>query len=253
VQEIPETANELLSVATVAHHLDVQPITVYRWCRHGRLRCLKLGKSWRIQRSDLETFLQQSHQPHSLAGYLDQFLTVPDHVLTVAEDAALLTQFDAAFFQVGAARGGLLVKVYNRRATSRSALQAGLCQHGLDVEGLAARGRFRWVPETTMEDGGTALQHLVTDESGETPIWAVFDWPSAGEMDAKVRQQETLADLVAIHPRLVVSTGVVEPEPEPDAWPPLAEQWQLLGSLRGLIRIAREGLLLSRVVKPSIT
>jgi len=66
-------------------------------------------------------------------------------------------------------------------------------------------------------------------------------------MEVKLRQQATLAALIATHPRLVVSTGVVEPEP--DAWPPLREQWQLLGSLQGLIRLARSGLLLSRVVK----
>jgi hypothetical protein len=65
-------------------------------------------------------------------------------------------------------------------------------------------------------------------------------------MDAKREQQELLAALIATHPRLVVATGVVEPEP--DAWPPIAEQWQLLRSLRGLIRVAHSGLLLSRVM-----
>ena len=32
-------------------------------------------------------------------------------------------------------------------------------------------------------------------------------------MEAKRHQQETLSALIATHPRLVVSTGVVEPEP----------------------------------------
>jgi hypothetical protein len=35
-----------------------------------------------------------------------------------------------------------------------------------------------------------------------------------GDLDAKLRQQEALAALSAAHPWLVVSTGVVEPEPD---------------------------------------
>ena len=38
-------ADELLSVEVVAQTLGVEPITVYRWCRQGRLPCLKPGKS----------------------------------------------------------------------------------------------------------------------------------------------------------------------------------------------------------------
>jgi hypothetical protein len=212
---------------------------------------MKPGKAWRIRRTDLEAFLQESHRLNTLQGHLERFLTVPDQVLTVAEDAALLTQFDAAFFQVGEAHGGLMVKFYDPRATSRALLQAGLQQHGLDVASLEANGRLRWSPAKTMEAGVASLEHILGEEGGDPPIWAIFDWPSVGEMEGKLRQQTMVAELVAAHPRLVVSTGVVEPEP--DAWPPLADQWQLLSSLRGLIRFARAGLLLSRVAKPVVS
>ena len=57
-----------------------------------------------------------------------------------------------------------------------------------------------------------------------------------------------MSAFIATHPRLVVSKGVVEPEP--DTWPPLKEQWQLLGSLWGLIGYAQAGRQLSWVVKP---
>ena len=182
-----------------------------------------------------------------MAGYLEPFLTTPDHVLIVAEDAAVLTQFEATFFQVGAARDALLVKLYDPQATSRAALQAGWHQHGLDVAGLETRGRLRRCPEPSLERGVTALHQLLHEEHpSEQPIWALFTWSSVGDMEAKQAQQERLAALIATHPRLVVATGVVEPEP--DAWPPLAAQWQLLGSLRGLIRVARSGLLVSRVM-----
>jgi hypothetical protein len=156
-------------------------------------------------------------------------------------------QFDAAFFQVGTRHDAVLVKFYDPRTTSRSAVQASMQRHGLDVEELDAIGRLRLRAEISLEAAVASLQQIESEEPGETPIWALFNWPSVGEMEAKLQQQVMLANLIKTHPRLVVSTGVVEPEPV--AWPPLAEQWQLLGSLRGLIRLARASLLLSRVVR----
>lgn len=238
--------SDWLSVEAVARQLDVQPITVYRWCRTGRLRCFKPGKAWRIRQTDLDDFLRHSRTPHTFTDYLDQFLTIPDQVLAVAEDAALQQAYDAAFFQTGLRHDALLVKCYDQRATSRAALQAGLQQHGLDVARLERRGALLWRPVSSLEDGVRAVEQIVMDERGDEPIWAAFDWPSVGDMEAKLAQQARLAHLIETYPRLVVSTVVVEPEPE--AWPPLAEQWQLLGSLRGLIRFARSGLLLSRIV-----
>jgi hypothetical protein len=183
----------------------------------------------------------------TLTRYLDQFLMVPDQVLVVAEDASLLMQLDTAFFEVGEANLGLLIKVYNPRAIARSTLQAGLRRRGLDVDGLEASGRLRWCPETSLESGVAALQRLLSEEgAAERTIWASFNWPHVDDVADKLRQQETLAALIATHPQLVVMTGVIEPEPE--ALPSLQEQWQLLGSLRGMIRFSRAGVLLSRVM-----
>ena len=50
---------ELLGVAEVAEYLGVGTVTVYRWCREGRLPCLKVGRSWRIRREALEDFLSR--------------------------------------------------------------------------------------------------------------------------------------------------------------------------------------------------
>ena len=99
--------------------IGVEPVTVYRWCRQGRLNCLKPGKSWRIRRSVLEAFLRRSEQPRTLAAHLGAFLELPDQVLAVAEDAPLLSRLDAAFFQAGEARGGVLVKLYEPKQTTR--------------------------------------------------------------------------------------------------------------------------------------
>src|SRR5919107_2457385 len=92
---------ELLSADDVAQYLELEPVTIYRWCRDGRLPCMKLGKVWRIRRGALEAFLRQAEQPRTLTAHLGAFLAVPDQVLAVAEDAALLTRLDAAFLQVG--------------------------------------------------------------------------------------------------------------------------------------------------------
>jgi excisionase family DNA binding protein len=40
----PYKQKDLLSAEDVASYLGVGPITVYRWCKEGRLQCIKLGK-----------------------------------------------------------------------------------------------------------------------------------------------------------------------------------------------------------------
>jgi excisionase family DNA binding protein len=102
---------ELLSADDVARYLELEPVTIYRWCRDRRLPCLKLGKVWRIRRSALDAFLRQAERPRTLAAHLATFLDLPDQVLAVTENGELLTRLDAAFLQVGEAGGGRLVKL----------------------------------------------------------------------------------------------------------------------------------------------
>jgi excisionase family DNA binding protein len=51
---------ELFDAEEVAEYLGVERSTVQRWCRSGHLRCIKIGKAWRIRRDALEDFLKQS-------------------------------------------------------------------------------------------------------------------------------------------------------------------------------------------------
>jgi excisionase family DNA binding protein len=51
---------ELFDPEEVAEYLGVKKSTVWRWCRSGHLRCLKIGKGWRIRRDALEDLLKQS-------------------------------------------------------------------------------------------------------------------------------------------------------------------------------------------------
>lgn len=55
---------ELLGVEEVADYLGIKPVTVYRWCREGRLPCMKLGRRWRIRRQALEEFLDENERNH---------------------------------------------------------------------------------------------------------------------------------------------------------------------------------------------
>ena len=49
---------ELLVVDEVAEYFGVGKNTVWRWCREGRIPCLKIGKVWRVRREELEDFLK---------------------------------------------------------------------------------------------------------------------------------------------------------------------------------------------------
>ena len=80
---------------------------------------MKIGKHWRIRREALEDFLRESERPRTLVAQLDSFLRVPDSVLGIAQNVEILHRLDAAFFRVGEARGGLLVKFYAGRSTRK--------------------------------------------------------------------------------------------------------------------------------------
>ena len=46
---------ELLTVGEIASYLRVSETTVWRWCSSGQLPAFRIGRSWRVRRSDLES------------------------------------------------------------------------------------------------------------------------------------------------------------------------------------------------------
>ncbi len=46
--------NDLMDVRDVMAYLKVSRATVQRWCKERKLPAVKLGKEYRIRRSDLE-------------------------------------------------------------------------------------------------------------------------------------------------------------------------------------------------------
>src|ERR687889_1988550 len=133
---------ELLAAADVAELVGVKETTVYRWCKEGKLPCLKVGKHWRIRREALEDFLNRSERPRTLVGQLDSFLRVPDNVLAIAQNIDILHRLDAAFFQVGESRGGLLVKFYAGEEHSEEELLSDFEGNGLEAGRLEREGKL---------------------------------------------------------------------------------------------------------------
>src|ERR687894_1018741 len=203
---------ELLAATDVAEMIGIKETTVYRWCSEGKLPCLKVGKHWRIRRGVLEDFLKESERPRTLVGQLDSFLRVPDSVLGIAQNIDILHRLDAAFFRVGEARGGLLVKFYAGEEHSEEELLSDFEQNGLEVGRLIRDGRLLMRPEEEPLDGtrGEQLGRLIEEEGGEgMTVWASFNWVRPVELQTALEQQKRLAELVDAS-QLVVKTAAIE-------------------------------------------
>lgn len=57
--------NELPRVTETRHHLNIGPRTVYGYIQDRRVSGFKLGKEWRVRRTDLEQWLGPGCIPHS--------------------------------------------------------------------------------------------------------------------------------------------------------------------------------------------
>ena len=246
VRVCPDVNKDLMGVEEVAGYLGVGRVTVYRWCRERRLPCLKVGKSWRVRRGALEDFLKRGEKPSTLVGQLGSFLEVPDNVLGIVQDRELLHRLDAAFFRVGEARGGLLVKFTGGEETSDQELREALTEHGLEVGRLEREGQFKIFPETSPLGGrAEALRRLVAGESGSgRTVWASFNWTEAVDLATATKQQEELGEIVDAS-QLVVKTAVLEEVS--DDWPP-EEQRRAWAAHTGTVWLTRHGLSLSRFV-----
>jgi excisionase family DNA binding protein len=214
MQDSKNTAREtqLLAAADVAGMLGVKESTVYRWCSEGKLPCLKIGYHWRIRRGVLEDFLKQSERPRTLVGQLDSFLRVPDSVLAIAQNIDILHRLDAAFFRVGEARGGLLIKFYAGEEHSEEELLSDFEQNGLEAGRLKRQGRLLMRAEEEPLSGSRwrQLAQLIEEKGGfGRTVWASFDWVKPLELETALEQQRQLSELVDAS-RLVVKTAAIE-------------------------------------------
>lgn len=201
---------ELLSAEEVADYLGVGPVTVYRWCREGRLPCLKVARRWRIRREALDEFLKGMERGQTLVSQMNTFFKVPDHVIAIAESQRLLYRLDAAFFQVAEARGAIGVKFYGGERASAEDLRREYKHNGLDVARLEAEGRLRFTEEHDPERGrAEALRTAIDAHKSEgRSLWASFDWAEHVDLETVLGQQEMLSRYVEEN-RLVVMMAVL--------------------------------------------
>ena len=213
---------ELLGAEDVAGLIGVKETTVWRWCREGHLPCLKVGKHWRIRHEALEDFLNQAERSTTLVGQLGSFLQVPDSVLAIAQNLEILHRLDAAFFQVGEAHGGLLVKFFGGEDRSADELRAEFEKNGFEAGRLEREGRFLMrAEEDPLGSGrGDVLARLLEEvgEEGYT-VWASFNWVRRVELETALEQQERLTELVDAR-HLVVKTAALDEAIE--EWPATA-------------------------------
>src|SRR5215218_6089790 len=214
MQDSKNTAREteLLAVADVAGMIGVKESTVYRWCSEGKLPCLKIGYHWRIRRGVLEDFLKESERPRTLVGQLDSFLRVPDSVLGIAQNIDILHRLDAAFFRVGEAKGGLLVKFYAGEEHSEEELFSDFEQNGLEARRLKRQGRLLMRAEEEPSSGSRwrQLSQLIEEKGGVEgrTVWASFDWVKPFQFETALEQRQ-LSELVDAS-QLVVKTAALE-------------------------------------------
>ncbi len=239
----------LLGVPEVARYLRVSDVTVYRWCKEGRLPCLKLGNSWRVRRSALEAFLDRGQHSATLFGRLRSFYRIPDNVLAIAQTQELLYRLDAAFFAAGEVRGAKLVKFHGPlTAPAVGELRTQIQGAGLDVERLEGEGRLRFVHEDhriPQDDHVRALRRIYEEEVNGNgyALWASFDWSKDVDLEEALEWQRKLTRFVADR-QLVVQTGLLEEDT--DEWPPpLGRRAQVVHS--GTAWLSEAGLSTNRV------
>jgi excisionase family DNA binding protein len=105
------TQKDLLSAEDVAKYLEVGSVTVYRWCREGRLQCIKLGKHWRIRREALEDFLAQHERPVALPRDLRWLLNTFSAHIAIIDDAGAIIAVNDAWRDFADSNGAILSKV----------------------------------------------------------------------------------------------------------------------------------------------
>ncbi|HHX63268.1 MAG TPA: helix-turn-helix domain-containing protein [Chloroflexi bacterium] len=58
--------NTLLNVKQVAQYLQLKESTIYSWAQDGKIPAIKIGRTWRFRRSDLDSWLERHLQGESL-------------------------------------------------------------------------------------------------------------------------------------------------------------------------------------------
>ncbi len=52
----------LLTVKQVAEYLQLKESTIYAWAQDGKIPAIKIGRTWRFRRADLDSWLEKHRQ-----------------------------------------------------------------------------------------------------------------------------------------------------------------------------------------------
>jgi len=52
--------DEILTIREIAAYLKISRTTVWRWCAGGQLPAFRVGRGWRVRRTEVEKMLGQS-------------------------------------------------------------------------------------------------------------------------------------------------------------------------------------------------
>ena len=53
------TQDVLLNVKQVAEYLQLKESTIYSWAQDGKIPAIKIGRTWRFRRTDLDSWLER--------------------------------------------------------------------------------------------------------------------------------------------------------------------------------------------------
>jgi excisionase family DNA binding protein len=52
--------DEILTVQEVADYFKVSRSTVWRWCKEGKISAFKVGRGWRLRRTEMEKLIEEN-------------------------------------------------------------------------------------------------------------------------------------------------------------------------------------------------
>lgn len=51
--------DEIMTISEVAEYLKISEVTTYKFVQEGKIQGFKVGRHWRIKRSDLSEFIEK--------------------------------------------------------------------------------------------------------------------------------------------------------------------------------------------------
>jgi excisionase family DNA binding protein len=135
----------MLTTQDVAAYLQVDPNTVYRWCREGKIGAVKVGREWRIDQRDLSEFLRarrnSSPLPRSsLKSIFRNQLLEPEHLMVMLTNPEKVFELEVEFFQVALEQEMPIFKGCWWQQPDE--VRHRYVEAGLPVEKLEKQGRF---------------------------------------------------------------------------------------------------------------